>query len=76
MENIFFNGYLMTPAEMNAFVDSFGSEHCRIHFDTGNIMQYQQPEHWIPELVDAVEAVGPMPGWDADMALRADDFAE
>ena len=31
----------------------------------------EQPEHWIPELVDAVEAVGPMPGWDADMALRA-----
>jgi len=50
MENIFFNGYLMTPAEMNAFVDSFGDERCRIHFDTGNIMQYQQPEHWIPQL--------------------------
>lgn len=50
MENIFFNGYLMTPAEMNAFVDSFGHERCRVHFDTGNIMQYQQPEHWIPQL--------------------------
>jgi len=50
IENIFFNGYLMTPAEMNAFVDSFGSERCRVHFDTGNIMQYQQPEHWIPQL--------------------------
>lgn len=46
MENIFFNGYLMTPMEMNAFVDHFSSEHCRVHFDTGNIMEYQFPEHW------------------------------
>ena len=50
IENIFFNGYLMTPAEMNAFVDSFGSEHVRVHFDTGNIMIFQFPEHWIPLL--------------------------
>jgi hexulose-6-phosphate isomerase len=46
IENIFFNGYLMTPMEMNAFVDHFDSEHCRVHFDTGNIMEYQFPEHW------------------------------
>jgi L-ribulose-5-phosphate 3-epimerase len=50
MENIFFNGYLMTPMEMNAFVDSFSSEHIRIHFDTGNISMFQNPEHWIPIL--------------------------
>jgi len=29
IENIFFNGYLMSPMEMNAFVDSFNSEHVR-----------------------------------------------
>jgi L-ribulose-5-phosphate 3-epimerase len=50
MENIFFNGFLMTPMEMNAFVDSFGSEWVHVHFDTGNIMEYQFPEHWIPLL--------------------------
>jgi hexulose-6-phosphate isomerase len=50
MENIFFNGYLMTPAEMNAFVDSFDSDRVRVHFDTGNIMMYQFPEHWIDQL--------------------------
>lgn len=50
MENIFFNGYLMTPMEMNDFVDSFGSEHVQVHFDTGNIMIFQYPEHWIPIL--------------------------
>lgn len=48
IENIFFNGYLMTPMEMNAFVDSFGSEHVRIHFDSGNISMFQHPEHWVP----------------------------
>jgi hexulose-6-phosphate isomerase len=50
IENIFFNGYLMTPAEMNAFVDSFGSKNLRVHFDTGNIMMFQFPEHWIAVL--------------------------
>ncbi len=48
IENIFFNGYLMTPMEMNAFVDSFQNEHVRIHFDTGNISMFQHPEHWVP----------------------------
>lgn len=47
MENIFFNGFLMTPMEMAAFVDSFKSDRVRVHFDTGNIMEYQFPEHWI-----------------------------
>ncbi|MDZ4687445.1 MAG: sugar phosphate isomerase/epimerase [Planctomycetaceae bacterium] len=47
MENIFFNGFLMTPMEMIAFVDSFQSERIHVHFDTGNIMEYQFPEHWI-----------------------------
>jgi hypothetical protein len=31
----------------------------------------EQPEHWIPELVDAVEQIGPIVGWDADAALVA-----
>ncbi|HEX4129341.1 MAG TPA: sugar phosphate isomerase/epimerase family protein [Pirellulales bacterium] len=47
LENIFANGFLLSPDEMNAFVDSFHSEHVRVHFDTGNIMQYQFPEDWI-----------------------------
>ncbi len=50
IENIFFNGYLMTPGEMNAFVDHFQSPHVRVHFDTGNIMLFQYPEHWIIQL--------------------------
>ena len=50
MENIFANGFLFSPQEMVDFVDSFGHERVRVHFDTGNIMQYQFPEHWIPIL--------------------------
>ena len=50
IENIFFNAYLMSPFEMCAFVDHFSSGHVKVHFDTGNIMEYQFPEHWIPIL--------------------------
>jgi hexulose-6-phosphate isomerase len=50
IENILFNGYLTTPGEMNAFVDSFGSKHVQVHFDTGNVMLFQFPEHWAPIL--------------------------
>jgi L-ribulose-5-phosphate 3-epimerase len=57
IENIFFNGFLMSPFEMNAFVDSFSSERVKIHFDTGNIMEYQFPEHWIPILGDRIKNV-------------------
>jgi hexulose-6-phosphate isomerase len=57
IENIFFNGYLMTPAEMNDFVDSFKNDRVRVHFDTGNIMQYQFPEHWIAQLGGRIKNV-------------------
>lgn len=57
IENIFFNGYLMTPGEMIDFVDSFKSERVKVHFDTGNIMQYQFPEHWIRILGKRIQNV-------------------
>ena len=57
IENIFFNGYLMTPMEMNDFVDSFGSEHVKIHFDTGNISMFQFPEHWVPVMGDRIQNI-------------------
>lgn len=55
IENIFFNGYLMTPGEMNAFIDSFQSRWVRAHFDTGNIMMFQFPEHWIAQLGNRIK---------------------
>ncbi len=57
MENIFFNGYLMSPMEMVDFVDSFSSPYVQVHFDTGNIMEYQFPEHWIPILGKRIKNV-------------------
>ena len=57
IENIFFNGYLMTPMEMNQFVDSFGSPHVRVHFDTGNISMFQNAEHWIPILGSRIKNI-------------------
>jgi len=57
IENIFFNGYLMTPMEMNGFVDQFDSEYVQVHFDTGNIMLFQYPEHWIPLLGKRIKNV-------------------
>jgi len=50
IENIFINGFLHSPREMIEFVDSFGSDRVPVHFDTGNIMLYHFPEHWIPLL--------------------------
>jgi len=57
MENIFFNGFLMSPMEMVDFVDSFDSPFVNVHFDTGNIMEYQFPEHWIPILGNRIKNV-------------------
>jgi hexulose-6-phosphate isomerase len=57
IENIFFNGYLMTPMEMNSFADTFDSEFLQIHFDTGNIMMFQHPEHWIPIMGERIKNV-------------------
>lgn len=57
IENIFFNGYLLTPGEMNTFVDSFKSNHVRVHFDTGNIMLFQFPEHWVPILGKRIQNI-------------------
>ena len=57
IENIFANGFLFSPQEMVEFVDSFQSKHVQIHFDTGNIMQYQFPEHWVPILGKRIKNV-------------------
>jgi hexulose-6-phosphate isomerase len=38
-------------------VDSFGSEHVRVHFDTGNISMFQFPEHWASVLGNRTQNV-------------------
>ena len=57
VENIFINGYLHSPQEMVAYVDSFQSDRLQVHFDTGNIMLYHFPEHWIPMLGKRIKNV-------------------
>jgi L-ribulose-5-phosphate 3-epimerase len=57
IENIFANGFLFSPDEINRFVDGFKSRHVQIHFDTGNIMEYQFPEHWIPILGKRIQNI-------------------
>jgi L-ribulose-5-phosphate 3-epimerase len=57
VENIFINGYLHSPQEMIDFVDSFDTDRVRVHFDTGNIMQYHFPEHWIPLLGKRIQNI-------------------
>ncbi len=57
IENIFFNGYLLSPAEMATFVDHFNSPRLHVHFDTGNIMMFQFPEHWIRILGKRIQNV-------------------
>ena len=57
IENIFFNGYIMTPMEMAEFVDSFQSPAVKVHFDTGNIAMFQFPEHWITHLGKRIKNV-------------------
>ena len=36
-------------------MDSFHSEHVRVHFDTGNISMFQFPEHWAKVLGNHIE---------------------
>lgn len=57
IENIFANGYLFSPQEMIGFVDSFSSDRVKVHFDTGNIMEYQFPEHWVPMLGKRIQNI-------------------
>jgi len=57
VENIFSSGYLFSPQEVVQFVDSFKSPNVQIHFDTGNTMEYQFPEHWIPILGKRIKNV-------------------
>ncbi len=42
---------------MNTFVDSFKSKNVHVHFDTGNIMLFQFPEHWVPLLGPRIKNV-------------------
>lgn len=44
------NKFLLSPLEMNAYVDSFGSNYLQAYFDVGNVMFYGFPQDWIRTL--------------------------
>jgi len=46
VENVW-NKFLLSPLEMRAFVDSFGSEWVGSYLDVGNVLVTGYPEHWI-----------------------------
>lgn len=50
-ENVW-NNFLLSPVEVNLWLDAIGSERVAWHFDVGNVLRYGWPEHWI-------EALGP-----------------
>jgi hexulose-6-phosphate isomerase len=46
IENVW-NGFLLSPLEMRAFVDSFASPWVFAWYDVGNTLAFGRPEHWI-----------------------------
>ncbi|MDW8308555.1 MAG: sugar phosphate isomerase/epimerase family protein, partial [Verrucomicrobiales bacterium] len=46
IENVW-NKFLLSPLEMRAFIDSFGSERVAAYLDIGNALATGYPEHWI-----------------------------
>jgi hexulose-6-phosphate isomerase len=57
IENVW-NGFLYSPLEMAAFVDSFDSRRLGIYFDVGNGLGFHQhPPHWIELLGERIRRV-------------------
>jgi hexulose-6-phosphate isomerase len=46
VENLW-NGWLTSPADLVAFVDSFESGNVGVLFDSGNAARFSAPQHWI-----------------------------
>jgi len=46
LENVW-NGFLLTPTEMAAFIDSIGSPYVGAYFDVGNVLVQGLPQDWI-----------------------------
>lgn len=49
IENVW-NGFLMSPLEAAAYVDSFKSPMVKWHFDVGNVVNTGWPDHWVRAL--------------------------
>jgi len=56
IENVW-NKFLLSPLEMKAFIDGFGSERVGAYFDVGNTLATGYPEHWIATLGSRIRRV-------------------
>lgn len=56
VENVW-NKFLLSPLEMKAFIDGFGSERVGSYFDVGNTLATGYPEHWIAVLGQRIRRV-------------------
>ena len=56
IENVW-NGFLLSPIEAAAYVDSFKSPLVRWHFDVGNVINFGWPQHWIEILGSRIAAI-------------------
>jgi hexulose-6-phosphate isomerase len=56
IENVW-NKFLLSPLEMKAFIDSFGSERVASYLDVGNTLATGYPEHWISALGPRIRRV-------------------
>lgn len=56
IENVW-NRYLLSPLDMQAFIDSFRSPLVASYFDVGNVMLFGHPEDWIRTLGARIAAV-------------------
>lgn len=55
-ENVW-SKFLVSPLEMKRFVDQFRSPWVKVHFDTGNVMQFGFPQDWIQVLGPRIRRV-------------------
>lgn len=56
VENVW-NKFLLSPLEMRAFVDQFGSASVGVYFDVANTLAFGYPEHWIEILGPRIKRV-------------------
>lgn len=56
IENVW-SKFLLSPLEMKAFIDGFGSERVGSYFDVGNALATGYPEHWIAVLRSRIKRV-------------------
>ena len=56
IENVW-NRFIMSPLEMNAYVDQFKSKYVGVYFDVGNVIPFGYPEQWIKILGNRIKKI-------------------